>query len=289
MKLLIIGSKGFIGSNLVNYFSKQCEVWEMDIVLDCNNPRFISFEDMAKHKFDFCINCSGTANVSSSMQNPYNDFNLNTFNVFKFLENIRLHNPDCKFITISSAAVYGNPVELPIKEDVPLAPVSPYGYHKLQSEQICEEFNRFWGIKTVSLRIFSAYGEGLKKQLFWDLYQKFTKEPNIELWGTGEESRDFIYIGDIARIVELAMQHSSFNAQVVNVANGEQVKISEAVNKFCKLLRTTKNYSFNNKGTAGYPISWEADISLIKSWGYKKGVYLEHGLEQYIKWVKQND
>lgn len=166
--------------------------------------------------------------------------------------------------------------------------VSPYGYHKLQAEQICEEFNRFWGIKTVSLRVFSAYGEGLRKQLFWDLYQKFTKESDIELWGTGEESRDFIYVSDIAQIVELAMQNSSFNAQVVNVANGERVKISEAVDTFHKLLGTTKSYSFNNKGTAGYPISWEADISLIKSWGYKKNVYLERGLEQYIKWARQN-
>jgi len=288
MKILIIGSKGFIGSYLVGYFSKRCEVWEMDIVLDYNNPRFISFEDMEKHKFDFCINCSGAANVSFSLQNPYNDFNLNTFNVFKFLENIRLHNPDCKYINISSAAVYGNPIELPIKENAPLAPVSPYGYHKLQSEQICEEFNRFFGIKTVSLRVFSAYGEGLRKQLFWDLYQKFTKESAIELWGTGEESRDFIHINDIAQIVELAMQRSSFNAQVVNVANGEQVKISEAVDTFHKLLGTNKSYSFNNKSTVGYPINWEADISLIKNWRYKKNVYLEHGLEQYIKWVKQN-
>jgi len=288
MKILILGSKGFIGSYLVNYFSKLSEVWEMDIVLDYNNPHFISFEDMEKHKFDFCINCSGAANVSFSLQNPYNDFNLNTFNVFKFLENIRLHNPNCKFINISSAAVYGNPIELPIKENAPLAPVSPYGYHKLQAEQICEEFNRFWGIKTVSLRVFSAYGDGLKKQLFWDLYQKFTKESAIELWGTGEESRDFIHINDIAQIVELAMQHSPFKAQVVNAANGERTKISEAVNTFHKLLGTTKNYSFNNKGTAGYPINWEADISLIKSWGYKKNVYLEQGLEQYIKWARQN-
>jgi dTDP-glucose 4,6-dehydratase/UDP-glucose 4-epimerase len=288
MKILIIGSKGFIGSNLVNYFSKRCEVWEMDIVLDYNNPHFIVFEDTKKHKFDFCINCSGAANVIFSSQNPYNDFNLNAFNVFKFLENIRLYNPDCKFINMSSAAVYGNPTELPIRENARLAPISPYGYHKLYSEQICEEFNRFWGIKTVSLRIFSAYGNGLRKQLFWDLFQKFTKEPFIELWGTGEESRDFIHIDDIAQIVELAMQNSTFNAQVVNVANGEQVKISYVAKIFYELLKIDKPYKFINNAVNGYPINWEADISLIKNWGYKKNTSLEQNLKQYIEWVKEN-
>jgi dTDP-glucose 4,6-dehydratase/UDP-glucose 4-epimerase len=287
MKILIIGSKGFIGSHLIDCFSKRYEVWEMDIVLDYSNPYFIPFEDMKKHKFDFCINCSGAANVPFSMQNPYNDFKLNAFNVFKFLENIRLHNPACKFINMSSAAVYGNPIELPIKENTHLAPVSPYGYHKLLSEQICEEFYRFWGIKTVSLRVFSAYGEGLKKQLFWDLFQKFTKESSVELWGTGEESRDFIYISDIAQIVELAMQKSSFNAQVINVANGEQVKISEAVNMFRKILGIGKNYSFSNKGATGYPVNWEADISLIKSWGYKKQIDIEYGIRRYVEWIKK--
>ena len=138
MKILIVGSKGFIGSHCVDYFSKEHEVWECDVIMDYTSSRYIPIdavdsdfqEIFQQHKFDVCINCSGAASVPFSLEKPFNDFKLNTLNVFKLLEAIRLNAPECKFITMSSAAVYGNPESLPIAETQKRMPVSPYGFHK---------------------------------------------------------------------------------------------------------------------------------------------------------------
>ncbi len=295
MKILIIGSKGFIGSHCVDYFSSKHEVWECDVILDYNNPHYISidavdaqfYEIFQRQSFDVCINCSGAANVSFSLQKPYNDFSLNTLNVFKILEAIRQFNKECKFITMSSAAVYGNPICLPIDENMVCKPVSPYGYHKLLTEQICEEYSRFWGLKTCCLRIFSAYGPGLKKQVFWDIFNKFQNDKKTKLWGTGLESRDFIYIDDIVKVIELAISHSSFECECVNVANGMQIFIKDIAQVVKKELNTKKEVIFNQEEREGDPINWEADIKTIRSWGYQQSIELETGVKRYIQWAKR--
>lgn len=295
MKILIIGSKGFIGSHCVDYFSQEYEVWGCDVVLDYNTSNYISIDSVdsdflgvfEQRSYDVCINCSGAANVPFSLDKPFNDFKLNTLNIFKLLEAIRKHAPKCKFITMSSAAVYGNPEFLPIKECQTIKPVSPYGYHKVMAEMICEEYSRFWNIQTCCLRIFSAYGPGLKKQLFWDLYHKIVNDDCPTLWGTGRESRDFINISDIVKIIELAIHHSLFNGEVVNVANGKQIKISEIAEIVRKVSGTEKTIRFNGAERKGDPINWEADISIINSWGYKPSVDLETGINHYLRWVKE--
>jgi len=295
MKILIIGSKGFIGSHCVEYFSQSNDVWGCDVVLDYNTPQYIAIDSVdsdflelfQQHQFDVCINCSGAANVPFSIQKPFNDFKLNTLNVFKLLEAIRIYAPQCKFITMSSAAVYGNPQSLPIVEEQKRKPVSPYGFHKVMAEMICEEFSRFWGVKTCCLRIFSAYGPGLKKQLFWDLYHKIKEQDEPTLWGTGRESRDFIYISDIVKIVELAIFHSKFDGEVVNVANGKQITIAEVVETVCHMIDTNKIVRFNGEERKGDPINWEADITVIHNWGYRKTIDLNEGVKQYLKWINK--
>lgn len=293
MKILIIGSKGFIGSHCVDYFSQDHEVWGCDVVLDYNSLRYISIDSVdgdfleifQSHNFDVCINCSGAANVPFSLEKPFNDFKLNALNVFKLLEAIRLHAPECKFITMSSAAVYGNPNFLPIEEGQKRTPVSPYGFHKVIAEMICEEYSKFWNVKTCCLRIFSAYGPRLKKQLFWDLYHKIKSQEEPTLWGTGHESRDFIYISDIVRIIDLAITHSRFDGEVVNVANGMQILIADVAETVRKVSGTTKTIKFNGAERKGDPINWEADISTIKKWGYIPSVELEEGVRKYISWI----
>ena len=295
MKILIVGSKGFIGSHCVDFFSKENEVWECDVIMDYDNPRYLPIhaidsdflELFQDRNFEVCINCSGAANVPFSLEKPFNDFRLNTLNVIKMLEAIRITSPQCKFITMSSAAIYGNPESLPIQETAKTAPVSPYGYHKTMTEMICNEYFRFWGVKTCCLRIFSAYGPRLKKQLFWDMYNKFTTQDSITLWGTGDETRDFIYISDLINIVNLAIKYSSFNGEVVNVANGKQITIKEVALTFTKALNTQKRIVFNNSVRPGDPLYWEADISTIKSWGYKQKINLEEGVNNYISWLKE--
>ncbi len=296
MNALIIGCKGFIGENLALFLSRKgIIVWGADVSLDytegdryflvdaTNSDYHLIFEAI---NFDICINCSGAASVPDSLKRPLRDFYLNTSNVFKLLNNIRKYQPNCKYLNLSSAAVYGNPESLPIKEEFPPMPVSPYGYHKLMSEQICKEFYHFFEVQTCSLRIFSAYGDGLRKQLFWDLYQKTRTSGPISLFGTGRESRDFIYVKDLVNAIYLVALKGEFNGQIINVANGEEVFIEDAVAMFYSHFDTPIKYKFSGEGRRGDPNNWLANIEELRGLGYKQQYDLKQGLANYFKWIK---
>ncbi len=297
MKVLIIGSKGFIGAHALTFFrnnNKDC--YGCDVMVDYTDPKYFLIDStnadydfiFEKQQFDVCINCSGAASVPDSLENPLRDFRLNTANVFTILNAIKKHNPQCKFINLSSAAVYGNPTSLPIKETHSPAPISPYGKHKLMAEEICKEFSALFNIKTCSLRIFSAYGPGLKKQLLWDLYLKSQKD-KVELFGTGEEGRDFIYIDDIIQIIELVITKNLFDGQTINVANGKQVKIKDLVSLFYTELNYKEGVNFKGSNRSGDPLNWEADISYLIEKGYQQKYTITEGVKKYIQWLREKD
>jgi dTDP-glucose 4,6-dehydratase/UDP-glucose 4-epimerase len=299
MKFLILGSEGFIGSHLVRYFhALDFEVFEADITLkDAQNyflinPELPDFSFLfLKNQFDVCINATGAANVQLSFKHPSLDFALNASNVYNILDAIRLYNPQCRFINLSSAAVYGNPRSLPVSETDDLRPLSPYGFHKLYSEQICNEFHSLFGINTLSIRIFSAYGEGLKKQLFWDLYQKLLIAQNgdkvINLFGTGRETRDFIYVHDICRCVELILKNAEFDGRAINIASGIEIKIEDAVRHFISLYDADIVAKFSGNEKTGDPVNWRADITKIKNLGFSNPITIEDGLQNFVKWLKE--
>lgn len=296
MKILVIGSKGFIGQHTLDHFRKLgYDTIGCDVVTDYDDSNYFQIDAtnsdyhfiFENHEINVCVNCSGAASVPLSLQFPLKDFSLNTLNVFKILEAIRTNQPQCKFINLSSAAVYGNPISLPIKENFEPKPLSPYGIHKLQAEQICTEFNSYYDIKTCSVRIFSAYGNGLKKQLFWDMYKKFSANDSIELYGTGNESRDFIHVDDIVNALDLVIKNASFSGEVINLANGEEFTIKFVADLFRKHLDQSKEIRFNNMGKPGDPLNWRADISILKTFGYAPKVSLESGIKNYIDWAQE--
>jgi UDP-glucose 4-epimerase len=296
LNILIIGSKGFIGQHLYKFFSEKCdyECWGCDVITEVDNSQYFSIDKsncdfnavFAQQNFDYCINCSGAANVSESISNPLQDFNLNVLNIGKLLEAIRIHNNNCKFVNLSSAAVYGNPHHLPVLTSAAIDPVSPYGWHKFYAEQLCNEYHQFFNIQTLNLRIFSAFGPGLKKQLFWDWFQNSIGQTEVSLYGTGNESRDFIYIDDLVQVIWLATKEENFKHGVVNVGNGNEVFIKEGAEIFFGFLN--KIFAFKNQGKQSDPLNWVADIEEIKSWGYKQTVSLKEGLSNYIEWAKES-
>jgi dTDP-glucose 4,6-dehydratase/UDP-glucose 4-epimerase len=198
-----------------------------------------------------------------------------------------VYNPSCFFINFSSAAVYGNPVSLPVSENMFSTPMSPYGWHKHFAEQVCKEYSLFFNIKICNLRIFSAYGPGLRKQFFWDLYNKFQKKGDIELYGTGSESRDFIYVDDITKCVELIIENRYTVTDNLNIATGIETTTSEAANIFAELLNIDKQITFRGEIRLGDPLNWRADINKIKSMGFNPSFTLKEGLKQYIEWLQK--
>lgn len=299
--ILIIGSKGFIGSKLMSVLHNngKNKIFCSDIIKS-NESNYVflnhkkpNFDKLVKiTEFDICINCSGSANVQYSINNPLDDFFSNLVNVGKILNSIIKFNPNCKFINISSAAVYGNPESLPIKKDAPLQPLSPYGVHKLLADILITEYHKIFKLKTCTVRIFSAYGNGQKKLFLWDCFQKLSKaETNqkVSFFGTGLESRDFIHIDDIIRQLELVMNNAAFEGEVYNVANGEEVFIKDVVAIMQKALHTNASVTFTGENRPGDPLNWRADIAPMLNWGYKKSVSIEDGIKQYVKWALGND
>ncbi len=295
MNVLIVGSKGFIGSHLTTYLkNKNYIVVECDVVVDYITPNYFQVdasnsdyrEVFLKHQIDVCVNCSGAASVPDSFRHNFRDFTLNVSNLYRLLHTIKEIQPNTSFINLSSAAVYGNPKSLPINENEELRPISPYGLHKKQAEEICLEFYRYFEIKTISLRIFSAYGEGLRKQLFWDLFQKSKHLQTVKLLGNGQESRDFIHVFDICRAIQMVMENATFSGLKINIANGEEICIKDACNVFFKSMDSAINFEFNGKTRGGDPTNWKADIGRLKTMGYSKSISLEEGIKRYVKWIK---
>lgn len=288
---------GFIGAHINQHFSNTHEVWGADIVVDASHENYFllqkqntSFEEIFKdHSFDVCINASGNGSVPISLNKPVFDFELNVLNTIKLLDTIRVYNPSCKYINMSSAAVYGNPRILPVSEGIELKPMSPYGWHKLYAEQICKEYFYLYNLSTINLRLFSVYGEGLKKQLFWDTYQKCLHTKDVELFGTGEETRDFIYILDLMNVIECIIYKGLFNGEAVNVGSGVETSISEAALLFCRLVDENIRLTFNKITKPGDPLNWKADISVLKDWGFEPKYSIEEGLENTVRWLSSQD
>ena len=296
MKILIIGSQGFIGSNIAAHFEFQGDNLFSCDFLDIRNKknyfRINPFnsdynEIFEKFHFDLVINCAGSANVGASIEDPFFDFDLNVNVVSKILGAIYKTNKETRFINISSAAVYGNPITLPIAPEHAenATPISPYGVHKRISEVLLKSYYDSFNIPTCSLRLFSAYGNGQKKLLMWDLFQKFTNSGSdvIELFGTGNETRDFIHIDDIIQQIELVINNASFKGEAINIANGEEIKISKISEIFKLYFGSNKNIIFNNLVRVGDPLNWCADIDILKDWGYNQSINLEFGLNKFIE------
>lgn len=250
------------------------------------NPAFSAI--LKKHTPDACIHCAGRASVGQSLLNPAMDYYGNTVLTFEILNEIRLNAPECRFVLLSSAAVYGDPVYLPVSERQLAAPISPYGYHKWQCEQLCEEFSKLYNIPTACARIFSAYGPGLRRQVVWDMCNKVLSSGSLVLYGTGSESRDFIHAKDIARALSTIVDKAPMKGDIYNVASGRSVTIWELADIVIKALNEDIKPEFDGHVRKGDPLKWKADISKIEKLGFRPQVQLDEGVTEFAQWCKMS-
>lgn len=301
MKVLITGVNGFIGKNIAKKcFENGMEVIGVDVSKsDCTLYKTVLVDLLAcnikellvEYSPDVIVHCAGLANVSYSIENPTEDFNLNTLLVHKLLFAMKENNMQfCKFILLSSAAVYGQPIELPIDEKFDLKPLSPYALHKKMSEDICQYFIDVYKFNIKILRIFSAYGPGLRKQIFWDMYWKLKNTGKLLLYGTGKESRDYIYIDDLVNAIYLIMKDEESRYIVWNIGNGEEVRIEDVAKIFIRAENKDMSLiEYNNQVREGDPLYWCADISQLKALGYHKTINISEGINRYVDWIENEN
>jgi UDP-glucose 4-epimerase len=236
---------------------------------------------------DALIHCAGRASVPAAMQDPYSDYIDGPVLTFELLETLRQNLPECAFILLSSAAVYGDPSHLPISEDAPLQPVSAYGYHKWQSEMVCAEFARVFSLRTAGARVFSAYGPGLRRQVMWDIVYKALVQKEILLQGTGHESRDFIHSQDIALAIEKILAQAPLHGENYNVASGKQTAILDLSAMILGFLDLDLPVRASGIAQLGAPLNWQADISRLLALGYTPKISLEEGIHSFVVWCRQ--
>lgn len=280
-RVLITGTNGFIGKHLYDKYiqdGKNVTGWGRREL----NP--IDAEWLATLHPDLIIHCAGSASVYKSILNPMQDYQDNVTLTYHLLEAVRAAKLcSSRVIFLSSAAVYGNPKKLPITEEAERSPLSPYALHKTMCEDICNFMIHNYGMNVKIARIFSAYGPGLHKQIFWDMYQKATKYGKLELFGTGNESRDFIYIDDLVSAIQLIANMPEEERSVINIANGVEVSIQKAAGLFAKEMEIdTDHIVFDQVERQGDPLNWKADISVLKKLGYQPTYDLQEGLHRYI-------
>lgn len=298
-RILITGASGFIGHRLMMFFAnegfetagwsrnKESDLFPL-IPVDLNDPDEIS-RQLKAFQPEIIIHCAGSADVGKSVQDPESDYHGNVTITHALLFALhRLHMEHTKFIFLSSAGVYGNPSSLPITEDMPLNPMSPYAVHKVMCEDLCRYFCQNYHMDIKIARIFSAYGEGLKKQIFWDMFHKLKSTGRLDMFGTGTESRDYIHIRDVVQALFLLATVKSEHT-VFNVANGEEITIRKAAEYFADSAKVDSDNKivFNHRIREGDPLNWRADITRIQALGYKKTVEMADGIQEYYSWVSQ--
>ena len=294
-RILVLGSGGFIGNAYAEAMATAGhEVLGLRRGPDAVTDRFhraASFDSASLLKIvsefrpDLCLNAAGSSRPAASFDGPETDFAANTTLVLSILEALRQGAPACRYIGLSSAAVYGSNPDLPWKEGARGYPSSPYGYHKLAAELLGEEYARLFGLKVLTLRAFSVYGPGLRRQLFWDIFCRSRTASELKLFGTGKETRDFIYIDDVVSALEWFADHAAFEGEIFNLASGHPTRIADACEGLLRNLGWSGRPSFTGEQIPGAPARMEADMTRTFELGFRCRVDLPEGLRRTAAWL----
>jgi UDP-glucose 4-epimerase len=304
-RVLVTGGAGFIGSHLVEELLAagamvtvidQCITGSLANLIQLSKIDFreldinqVSWENLlSEQDFQLVFHLAGSAYVPFSVENPSADLDINLECSFRLLEALRRIEWPGVLVYPSSAAVYGNPIRMPICEDDPTVPISPYGVSKLAVERYISVYSQLYGIKAASLRPFSVYGPRQRKLVVYDFIEKILKNPKeLLIYGDGSQTRDFIYVEDVVRAMMLVAERGRLEGEVYNVASGQSVSIRELAESLCCILKIQPKFVYSGSVRPGEPEKWSVDISRLAALGYQPQVSLEQGLRGTVEWYQR--
>jgi UDP-glucose 4-epimerase len=228
------------------------------------------------------FHAAGGSAVHLSYQNPTRDFMDNVVSTATLLDVLRRHSPEAILVLASSAAVYGQCGPAPISEEMAPAPVSPYGLHKRMAEDLCEQESRLSGMRTAIVRYFSVYGPTLRKQVVWDIVRRIRAgERHLELFGTGKETRDFLFIEDAVDLLYLIVSTTTDLHTIVNGGTGVATCIADLAALVKDVLSSDVLITFNGEQRAGDPKHFRACSARTASMGFQARTSLREGINRY--------
>ena len=245
-KVIVTGGAGFIGSHVVDTLIKQgIEVIILDNLSTGKkeniNPKATFIEcDLTKDKplfrdVDVVFHLVATPQVQYSMENPTDNNNIDS--LINILE-LSKKNGVKKFIFSSSSSVYGNPNYVPINENHPTNPLSPYALHKLVGEQYCKLYSEVYDLDTVCLRYFNAYGDrmpnkGAYRSVISIFKEQHSKKQPLNIVNDGEQRRDYVHVDDIVNAnILCANSTKKLNGDIFNVGTGKSYSVNEVADMF---------------------------------------------------------
>lgn len=295
--ILVTGGAGFIGSHLVEHLVAAGA--PVTVVDNLATGRLEHLQTVAPNvnlvvgdlgdvlrlkrvkldEYALVFHLAANSYIPPSVANPAFDFHANLQNTFALLEALRQTASAPGLVNVSSAAVYGNPARLPIRETDPTIPIAPYGVSKLAAERYVAVYSLLYGLRAVSVRLFSIYGPRQRKQVVYDLFCKLQANPKrLEILGDGSQARDFTYVLDVVQALLLVATAAPNHGEVYNVASGTTHTIAELVEACCRVSGLKPEIVYTGQIRPGDAEKWVVDISLLRQLGFDPRTDLETAL-----------
>ena len=300
-RVLVTGGAGFIGSHLTEELvSMGYQVTVLDNLKFGNienikavtpNIQFVkgdirnaSVVYQLVEKTDIIFHLAANASVPYSVEHPTYDFETNAVGTFNILEAARQSKKIEKIIYASSAGVYGEAKYVPMDENHPLQPISPYGASKLAGEKLGFAYKNTYGLPFVAVRIFNVYGPRQPRYVIYDFIKKLKSNPKqLQVLGSGEQVRSFCYIEDAVKGLILIMEKG---VDVYNLSGENPISIRELAYLIAKQISPQAELVFGEKPWKGDINILIGDLSKLKDIGFKPKVDLQTGLSLTIEWFE---
>jgi UDP-glucose 4-epimerase len=301
MRILLTGGAGFIGSALANRLVDQEHIVLALDDLSAGDPRRLRSEvlltrgdvkDVPKlwtllQGVDCVYHLAARVRVSESVHYPadYNDVNVG--GTVALMEAMRDTGVK-RVVFASSGALYGQATHQPIVESETPNPNSPYGVTKIASEYYLSTLGALYGIETVSLRIFNAYGPGQELPASYppvipQLLRQAQTGGSLVILSDGSQTRDFVYVDDVVDALLAAATATEVNRAVINVGSGREVSINELAACIARVTGQRVDV-LHNRGQSGGVSRLVADVGLAKQLlGWEPCTDLEQGLRLILE------